>query len=293
MKIGLVNIEPKIQNTAYMQISYYHKQQGDQVEWYSPLYHKNYDKIYCSSIFTFTNKKQVPKNTIVGGTGYDVKSKLQTEIEESNLDYSIYPNCTRSFLWFSRGCNNHCWFCIVQEKEGKNHAVKHKNLNPNGKNIAVMDNSYFEGSEWREGLEFLNSTNQPLEFYGVNARTFKIEHAEALFKLKRSFILHCAWDNPNESIIQYLNFMAQFISKRRIRVYYLTVGNEEADTYRSDELFKNGFDAFCMPYNKSDPYQKARARWENYKAIRKSVSWKEYHYGSWQSIVKSEVVGEK
>ena len=46
MKIGLYNLEPNIINTAMMQVSQYHKEQGDQVETYYPLYHNYYDKVY-------------------------------------------------------------------------------------------------------------------------------------------------------------------------------------------------------------------------------------------------------
>ena len=44
MNVGLWNLEPKIENTALMQVSQFHKQQGDHVELYSPLF--NYDKVY-------------------------------------------------------------------------------------------------------------------------------------------------------------------------------------------------------------------------------------------------------
>lgn len=56
MKIGLYNLEPKIFNTALMQVSYYHKHRGDQVEFYNHLEHDSYDKIYAFSLFTFTDK---------------------------------------------------------------------------------------------------------------------------------------------------------------------------------------------------------------------------------------------
>jgi len=283
MIAALVNLEPKIHNTALMQISYYHKQQGDAVEWFSPLFAGRYDKIYCSSIFDFTNKSQVPKNAIVGGTGFNVESKLPKEIEDSNLDYSIYPSCKRSYLWFSRGCNGKCWFCIVQRKEGLLASVEPKNLNPNGKDIAVMDNNFFEAPKWRESLQYLIEARQPLEFYGVKAATFTKEHADALSEVKRRYILHCAWDNPKENTIEHLQRMAQYISKRKIRVYYLSVGDQEADSYRSEKMFYAGFDAFCMPIKRSDPYQRARARWENMKAIRKTVPFEEYRSGSWNT----------
>lgn len=102
MKIGLWNLEPKIENTALMQVSQYHKQQGDQVEFYSPLF--EYDKVYVFSLFSFTKKPVLKSNMVAGGTGFNVCSRLPEEIETCPLDYSIYPKCKTSYLWFSRGC---------------------------------------------------------------------------------------------------------------------------------------------------------------------------------------------
>ena len=56
MKIGLYNLEPKINNSAMMQVSYYHKSLGDDVEIYKQSNHDDYDKIYAFSIFDFTDK---------------------------------------------------------------------------------------------------------------------------------------------------------------------------------------------------------------------------------------------
>ena len=279
VKIGLVNIEPKIINHAYLLINGFYKGKGDTVDWYSPLFHNSYDKIYCSSLFNFTDKSQVPKEAIVGGTGFKIDSRLPKEIEEAQPNYSIYPKCKKSLLWFSRGCDWGCPFCVVKEKEGSLHPVQSKQLNPVGEEIMVMDNSFFDSPYWREALFYLEKVGQRVQFYGVKAKTFTEEQGQALQALKIPFILHCAWDNPKEQMIPNLQFMAQFIPKSRIRVYYL-IGywsTIEEDQMRSDLLLANKFDGFAMPYNKNDPYQRARARWENHKAIRKSVTWEEYN----------------
>ncbi len=281
MKVGLINIEPKVVNHAYLLLNGYWKSQSAKVEWYSPLYREQYDKIYCSSLFDFTDKSQVPPEAICGGTGYHelISAKLPKEVEDAQPDYSIYPRCKKSLLWFSRGCDWGCPFCKVKAKEGTLKPVDHKQLNPNGKEIMVMDNSFFENPCWREALFYLEKVGQPAQFYGVKAKTITEEQCKALQNLKIPFILHCAWDNPKEQMIPHLQFMAKYISKRRIRVYYL-IGywsTEAEDQMRSDLLLANGFDAFCMPYNKKDPYQKARTRWENHKAIRKSVPWEKYN----------------
>ncbi len=298
MKIGLINIEPKIINHAYLLINGYHKLRGDRVEWYSPLFRRSYDKIYCSSLFKFSDKSQVPVEAITGGTGYDLTVKLPKEIEQAQPDYSIYPTCRKSVIWFSRGCPFNHPFCVVPAKEGLIHAVEPKRLNPNGKEIMVMDNSFFDGPNWRGALSYLSKVGQRVQFYGVNAKTFLQKHGEALEQFETPFILHCAWDNPRENVIPYLNFIAEFVPKKRIRVYYL-IGywsTVQEDQMRSDLLLANGFDAFAMPYNRKDPYQRARCRWENHKAIRKTVSWNDYRQGGWQPqlrVPQLAIVGGK
>jgi hypothetical protein len=290
MKIGLVNIEPKIINNAYLQINGYYKSKGDVVEWYSALFHGSYDKIFCSSLFSFTDKSQVPKEAICGGTGFPelISVKLPREIEEAQPDYSIYTKFRKSLLWFSRGCDYGCPFCLVGKKEGKLHTVEPKQLNPKGKEVMVMDNSFFDSPGWREHLFYLEKgIGQKVQFYGVKAKTFTEEQGEALKQLKIPFVLHCAWDNPKEQMIPHLQFMAKFVPKRCIRVYYL-IGywsTIEEDQMRSDLLLANGFDGFAMPYDRTDPYQRARARWENHKAIRKTVPFSEYHQGAWNPKV--------
>ena len=143
MKIGLYNLEPSIVNTAMMQVSTYHKLNNDDVYIYSPLFHDEYDKIYAFSIFDYTDKGYVRDDMITGGTGFDIKSKLPVEITKCEYDWSLYPDCDYSILWFSRGCIRNCPFCVVREKEGYIHSVEPLNLNPNGEYVKVMDNNFF------------------------------------------------------------------------------------------------------------------------------------------------------
>jgi hypothetical protein len=115
MKIGLYNLEPKIENTAMMQVSYYHKLAKDEVEIYDPN-HK-YNMVYCFSIFTFTPKDTVRGDFICGGSGFSNESELPYSIRESGYDYSIFPECKTSYVWFSRGRIRKCPYCIVPKKE--------------------------------------------------------------------------------------------------------------------------------------------------------------------------------
>ena len=111
MKIGIYNLEPKYINIALEKIKIYHIEKGDQVENYFALAHSNnkYDRIYCSSIFDFTDKKYVTEDMICGGTGFDLTTNLPKEIDR------MKPKLNVGFT--SRGCIRKCGFCIVWKKE--------------------------------------------------------------------------------------------------------------------------------------------------------------------------------
>ena len=278
MQIALYNIEPKIYNTALMQISQYHKSKGDQVEWYFDLKRYSYDKIYCSSLFDFTDKQLVPSEAIKGGSGYDICSKLPDEIQESDLDYSIYPDCEKSLIFFSRGCIRKCPFCIVNRKEGFIKAVKPKNLNPNGKEIEVLDNNFFANPEWRESIAFIQFHKQPVNLQGVDIRIMNEEQATALNSIKHSGAIHIAWDNPKDDLIGKMQELVKIVKAYKIMCYVL-IGywsTPEQDYERVMKLKEIGIGPFVMAYNKKDTYQRRFARWVNHKAIFKSVAWQDY-----------------
>ena len=93
--IGLLNLEPKYRNLALEKIRLYYSERGETVEDYFPLRYESYEKIFCSSIFNFTPKMNLPPNLITGGTGFDLSTLLPPEIE------SIKPHLNFGFT--SRG----------------------------------------------------------------------------------------------------------------------------------------------------------------------------------------------
>lgn len=279
MKIGLYNLEPKVNNTAMMQVSQYHKQQGDDVELYNHFLHDTYDKIYAFSIFDFTDKGYVTRDMIKGGTGFDIKSKLPVKIENSDLDYTLFPDCKTSYIWFSRGCIRNCPFCVVKEKEGDIHAVKPKNLNPQGEWISVMDNNFFANPEWKQSIYQLKEWGEPVEFQqGIDLRIFGSEQGEALQELKLYKQLRFAWDNPNDDLTEKINELTQYIKPYKLMCYVLIGFNSTSreDQERVETLRSMKIDPFVMPYDKSDTYQRSYARYVNHKAIFKTVEWKDY-----------------
>jgi hypothetical protein len=238
MRIALWNLEPKIENTALMQISQFHKLQGDSVEWYSPLYYEDYDKIYLASLFSKTPKPKKRPKFITGGTGFDLTTRLPPEIETSDLDYSLYPNCKTSYLWFSRGCIHNCPYCVVPKKEGDISPVKHKNLNPNGKTITVLDNNPFVNPEWESMIEFL---------IGQDLRS-KFDQLLKFFKpyQVQSYVLVEYWSTKEEDLD---------------RIYWLK---------------HKGIDPYVMPYKKTR-YALDLARWCNTRKAIGSCDFEEYN----------------
>ena len=279
MKIGLIDIEPKIFNTAYMQIATYHKQCGDTVEWWSPLTDRQFDQVYCSSLFDYTDKSEVPRRAICGGTGFDIRSQLSTAIERCDYDYSIYPKCDRSFVWFSRGCIRKCPWCVIPQKEGHIRSVVPKPFNPDGNYVVVQDNNFFANPEWKSAINLLLWWDQPVDFQGVDVRLLDEEKCAALLCLKHNKQIKIAWDDPWEDIGSKLQEVIKYIKPWRLMCYVL-IGywhdKEEMDLYRVEMLRDFGIDPFVMPYNRSDPYQRAFARWVNHKAIFKRVPWQDY-----------------
>lgn len=171
MRIGLIDVDGhNFPNIPLMKISAWHKQQGDTVEWYEPLFSGHMDKVYMSKVFSFTPDYQFcidAEEVIRGGSGYCIEledglevyhpecdSKLSTEIEHIYPDYELYGDLThdKAFGYMSRGCPRGCGFCHVAAKEGKQ-AYKVADLSEfwrGQKNIILLDPNPTACREWRD-----------------------------------------------------------------------------------------------------------------------------------------------
>ena len=278
MKIGLYNLEPNIVNTAMMQVSTYHKLNNDDVYIYSPLFHDEYDKIYAFSIFDYTDKGYVRDDMITGGTGFDIKSKLPVEITKCEYDWSLYPDCDYSILWFNRGCIRNCPFCVVREKEGYIHSVEPLNLNPNGEYVKVMDNNFFANPNWNDSVDYLLDIGQKIDMQGFDIRIFNEDQGEALSQLKHHKAFKFAWDNPRDNIDDKLESLLDYIKPSNLMCYVL-IGywsSPMEDYRRVMHLWeKYKIHSFVMPYDKFNRYQKDFSRWVNNKIEFKSCTWEE------------------
>ncbi len=278
MRIGLIKIEPKIINTAYMLISQYHKQLGGSVGWWHPLTAGEFDHVYCSSLFDFTDKAQVPECAITGGTGFDVSSRLPQAIEACEYDYSLYPKCETSYVWFSRGCDRDCPWCVVRQKEGQFHKVRRKQLNPKGKYLTIMDNDFSANPDWADIIRWIG--NMPVDIQSIDVRKLSDRQCFDLAKLrqwkKKQFKI--AWDNPAEDMEYKLVHVTAIIPARKLMCYVLIGYNSTPaeDMFRIQTLKKLRIDSFVMPYKRGDLYQDMFSQWVNRKAVFKTKTWKQY-----------------
>lgn len=241
MRIGLVDIDGhNFPNLALMRISAYHKAMGDDVEWADPMFGK-YDKVYRSKVFTFTpdDTTQWDCEVVNGGTGFDVRSRLPIEIEQTTeVDYSLYPQYPFSIQFLSRGCIRHCPFCLVHDKEGMIRPSKPLLLNPNGQWIEVLDNNFFANPEWKTSVDYLLSTKQKVNLHGVDVRIMNEEQAYWLNKLKLHKPIHIAWDLPEIDLTDKLREVTKYIKPYKIYCYVLVGFNstKEQDLYRLNRL---------------------------------------------------------
>lgn len=282
MKIGLIDVDGhNFPNLPLMKISAWHKQQGDSVEWYEPLFHsvgEPFDKVYMSKVFSkeYTTDYQYyinAKEVIKGGTGYCIsvvdgkevfdESKnlnLPYEIEHIYPDYELYPQYTKNtaYGFLTRGCCNNCSFCIVCQKEGRC-SYKVANLEEfwrGQKNIKLLDPNLLACKEHMNLLQQLADSGAKVDFaQGLDARFINKRNVEILKQINIS-MLHFAFDfmKNEKRIVKGLKIVKETleISERNAIVYMLTNHDTtiEQDLYRIEKIKEVGFQPDVRIYRK-------------------------------------------
>ncbi len=281
-KIGILDVDGfNYPNLALMKLAAWHKLQGDAVEWVIPLC--TYDRVYMSKVFTFTQDFSTcvqSKEVIKGGTGYDLKNKLPSEIEKIYPDYSIYNLKNKAFGFLTRGCPRNCAFCIVSQKEGKQ-SIQVSDLGQfwsGEKEIKLLDPNLLACKDYKKLLQQLIDSKAWIDItQGLDARLLNEDNTYLIRQLKIK-MLHFAWDNVSDEkaiIPKLLKFKkdTQF-DFRKMRVYVLVNFNSshEEDLYRIYKLKDMGYDPYLMIYDKkvAPVITKKMARWVNNKFIFRS-----------------------
>lgn len=294
-KIGIIQVDGKIPNLALMKIAGYHQSIGDTVEWYEGLmFWEQYEKVYASKLFSFSEMPQLPPNAIIGGTGIDFYNRLPKEIEDAAPSYSLYPDCNYHLGFSMKGCRFNCKFCCVPKKEGRPYnynTIDEILTNPKGKDrLMLLDNDFFGGTDWKQNLQRIIELKLKVCFVqGLNIRIITDEQAELLAqcdyrnsKFNKKYLTF-AWDRFNDGKI----VMKGIERCNRAGIpsinmqFFVLIGFDttpEQDMERVMTLKELGCMPFVMPYNKADKYQKAFTRWVNYRPIFKTVKWEDYIY---------------
>lgn len=286
VKIGLIDVDGhNYPNLALMKLSSWHKENGDQVEWWWGW--SQYDRVYMSKVFDETYSKDVPEplNTtevVKGGTGYSMDGRLPDEVEHIMPDYFIYGITDTAYGFLTRGCPRGCHFCIVAGKEGKK-SVKVADLSEwwsGQKNIVLMDPNLLACKDHMELLGQLADSKAWVDInQGLDCRLLNEHNILAINQIKLKEV-HFAWDYMEETnaVMRGLELYAKYAT-RKPHGQYGTVfcltnygTTMEENLHRIYTLRDIGYDPYVMIYDKPNAPRELRLlqRWCNNKLIFRS-----------------------
>lgn len=294
MKIGLIDVDGhNYPNLPLMKISAWHKQQGDHVEWYQPLFSGHMDKVYMSKVFSFSPDYEWcidADEVIKGGSGYCIETidgkeiyhkerdiDLPYEIEHIYPDYSIYQEYTKdtAYGFLTRGCPRGCDFCHVKAKEGLC-SYKVADLSEfwrGQKNIVLCDPNILACKDHMDLLKQLLNSKAKINFnQGLDIRLVNDRNLELLKQIKLDKI-HFAFDRwQDKDIIEprlrdFVKKTGYNRGKGHVMVYILCNFDTtlEQDIYRIQLCRELNICPYPMIYDKKhcNPVYKKLQRWCN------------------------------
>lgn len=277
MKVGLIDVDGhNFPNIPLMKLSAWHKNIGDSVEWYNPLFSGHMDRVYMSKVFSFTQDYEYfidADEVIRGGSGYCIETVdgreiyhkerdtvLPPEIEHIYPDYDLYPELCKdtAYGFLTRGCPRGCDFCHVEAKEGRcSHKVADLSEFWRGqKNIVLCDPNLIACKDWKDLVQQLIDSKAKVNInQGIDIRIMNDEKAEKIGQLRVDSV-HFAWDRYEDKDLIVPKFkMFKEITGWRARktsVFVLTNFNTtiEQDLERIYTLRDLDYDPYVMVYDK-------------------------------------------
>lgn len=231
-------------NLALMKLAAWHKSQKDQVEWWNPL--GSYNRIYSSKVFDFTPENPyLPADAIRGGTGYPgipLNSQLPPEIDRMFPDYTLYPACDYAIGYLTRGCPNHCRWCIVPQKEGNIRPYRcwEEVVRQDTDKLILMDNNILASSHGIRELERLIGSGYRIDLnQGMDSRLVTPESAEVLSRLKWIRFLRFSCDQRSQitPLCRAIDLLGKYgVKPYRIFIYLLVTKDLEDASFRTEAL---------------------------------------------------------
>lgn len=281
MKVLLIDLDSKIPNLALMKLAAYHKAQGDQVGFTVD----DPNRIYASIVFDWNRDKlnglkllYPEAEVIIGGTGYDLTTKLPEEVERIRPDYSLYPGLNQSIGFTTRGCIRNCSFCVVRRKEGKltrwQHPEEFHDLSFN--RIQLLDNNWLADREWFfETSSWIIDHKLKLTENGLDIRLLDKENAAQLKQIRFERGPLFAWDNEAdiEAVERGIDILKEtgFGLRHNIEFYVYVGGDEDYDSgvRRCRILKAMGTNPFIMVNKNGNitPRIRKLQRWANRKQL--------------------------
>ena len=285
-------MEPKYTNIALEKIRVYYQSLKHTVEYTSPLESKEYDTVYCSSIFDFSEKKYIHPDWIRGGTGffeynndamtYTIPKGVELELPKE-IDV-VEPHINKGFT--TRGCNNRCPPCVVHFKEGCFKIVGdiYTLWDGNAKLVICYDNNILENPEhFEHNAKIAIKHKIKLDYnQGLDHKKLTPEIVDVM-KVMPHKEYHFAFDKP-----QYINSVEKAInllqSKGIMRCdWYVLCGydtDQKEDLFRLNYLRERNQNAYVQRYqtkeNKENPYYISLARWVNQHHIFQGMTWEQF-----------------
>ena len=255
--VNIISLDKKVDvfdNYALQQVAKYYLLQGFKIT--SDISKIGIaERTYISIIFTksrpLAEQYQYLPGVTIGGTGWDIHSRLPAEIE------AMRPKINYGFT--TRGCNRACSFCFVPEKEGRLNIVADLYDLWNGidgADIKILDNNILQAPEhFRLICEQAKQHRLRLDFnQGLDWRSFTEDTVADLKGVRLPPRLRIAFDNPSEEVA-FLEHLPLIMRVRKQPFVYVLVGFNttiEEDLRRLDFLWFNGCKPYVMRHNNAD-----------------------------------------
>lgn len=284
MKIALHDSDnTRFPNLVLMKLSAWHKAQGDDVRWYDALFGP-FNKVYSSKIFTFTPVNDyLPKDAILGGTGYRNNVTLQDDIEHICPDYSLY-GIDYSVGFLTRGCIRKCQWCVVPSKEGDIRAHADIEEFCRHDKAILLDNNVLSSPHGISQIEKIARLGIKVDFnQGIDARLIDDDIARLFGRVKWLSPVRLACDTLAQiKDIERAVELLRWHNCTPSRYFCYVLVRDMEDAIKRVRLLKKLYlSPFAQPYIDPDgtpatEEQRHFARWVNHKAEFGSRTWEGY-----------------